>query len=390
MYTVLYPTVSLDSGGAEGQLLELVRGLDKGRFRPIVAPLYPVGALEKQFQAVPGLEVICLDRRHKYDPSVIWKLVSLLRRRRVDIVQPFVSPASFFGLLAGTMARTPVKIATERGGAKRLHPPGARLYQFAEHLLLPFVDLAVANSEGGREHLQRSGAPNSKIRVIANGVNLGRLRPSVENIAAHRRRLGAGDGTPVIGILAGLKHIKGQDAFLRAAAEVAMERPEARFAIVGEGPMRQELESLARQLRISERVVFFGHQDRVADFLALFDMLVSASRGSEGHSNSILEAMALGVPVIATDIGGNRELVRHGETGLLVEADNHSALATAILELLRRPDLARDCAAGAHAMIAERFTLEGMVSSYEALYEQALHRWMPSASRRLVRSDRPI
>src|SRR4051794_15772824 len=104
MYTVLYPTVLLTAGGAERQLLELVRGLDKRQFRPIVAPLYRGGTFEDELRDVPGVEVVNLDRQHKLDFSVIWKLVALLRDRDVDIVQPFVSPASFFGLLAGILA----------------------------------------------------------------------------------------------------------------------------------------------------------------------------------------------------------------------------------------------------------------------------------------------
>ena len=372
MYIVAYPTVRLDTGGAEQQLLELVRGLDKRRFRPVVVPLYGGGTLEAEFRGVPGVEVVCLDRRHRFDFSVIWKLVALLRSRQVDIVQPFVSPASVFGLLAGVLAGTSVKIATERGGARRHFGIGPSLYLFAARRLMRFADLAVANSEAGGQLLRRAGLPESRVRVIVNGINPSRLHASPERVAAHRRRFEAGDAAWVVGILANLKPAKGQDTFLRAAAEIAAQHPDARFAIVGEGPSRQELESLADDLGIRDRVVFFGFQQQVAEFLGLFDVLVSASRDNEGHSNSILEAMALGVPVVATDIGGSRELVEHGRTGRLVPIDDPQQLAAAIVAVRAERKRTGDMVARARERVASQFTLERMVSSYAALYEEVL------------------
>ncbi|MGE3268400.1 MAG: glycosyltransferase, partial [Chloroflexota bacterium] len=191
MYTVLYPTVSMTTGGAEQQLLELVRGLDKRRFRPIVALLHRGGTREVELLDLPGVEVVYLDRRHKADFSPIWKLVRLIRQQRVDVVQPFVSPALFFGLLAGLLARAPVTIATERGGARRDPGPGGRLYLAASNRLLRFTTAAVANSEAGRTMLLRNGVPASRTLVITNGLSPNRLRTSPERVAAHRRRLGA-------------------------------------------------------------------------------------------------------------------------------------------------------------------------------------------------------
>src|SRR5206468_691330 len=150
-------------------------------------------------------------------------------------------------------------------------------------------------------------------------------------------------------------------------------RPGLRCAVIGDGPLRSRLEALAAELGIADRVVFFGNQRRVADFLAACDLLVSASRDNEGCSNSILEAMALGVPVIATDLGGNRELVEDRVTGRLVPVGDHVALAAAIEAALADPTGRQTIAARARQMIESRFSLERMVRDYDNLYTRLLH-----------------
>src|SRR5262249_55448232 len=146
MYTVLFPVNTLGFGGAEQQLLALVRGLDKRRFHPIVAPLYPGELLEAAFQATPDVEVINLNRRGKYDLSPLWKLARLIRPRRVDIVQPFLSPATFFGLLPSLLFGVAIKVVTERSGARVVRSLGYRTYVTIEDWLTRFASIAVANS----------------------------------------------------------------------------------------------------------------------------------------------------------------------------------------------------------------------------------------------------
>jgi glycosyltransferase involved in cell wall biosynthesis len=370
---VLYSVPSLIIGGAEQQLLELVRGLDKRRFRPIVAPLYPGGPLEPEFAAVPGAELLSLNRHGKYDPSPLWRVARLLRQRNVEIVHPFVSPSTFFVLLPALLLGTPVKVVAERGGARRARPRGARVYEAVERRLARHADVAVANSEAGRGMLLRAGLPRRKTHVVPNGLNPDRLRVDAARVAAIRAELAAPKDGPVVGILATLKPAKGHDVFLRAAARIHARRPEAAFAIVGDGPLRGQLGDLARALGLSERVRFFGFQRQVAEYLAACDVLVSSSRDNEGHSNSILEAMALGVPVVATDIGGSAELVADRRTGLLVPVDDDAALATAVERVLAEPSEAAAMASRARALVASRFGQAQMVARYQGLYEALLH-----------------
>ncbi len=372
MYNILYPVNELKIGGAEQQLLELVRGLDKTRFRPVVAPLYPRGALDAEFRAVPGVKVVDLHRKGKYDFSTFARIALLLRRERIDLIQPFLSPATLFGLLPAMVMGTPSKVVTERCGVRRRRGIGYKLYRTVEDWLSRYADIIIPNSVAGQDLLLDRGLPVGKIRVIYNGINLERLRVDPSVIAAHRARLGLPQGGVVVGILASLTRPKGHDTFLRAAAHVSSQRGDVCYAIVGDGPLGHELEALASDLGIREQAVFFGYQRGVADLLASCDLVVSASRDNEGCSNSILEAMALGVPVIATDIGGNRELVQDGVTGRLVPVGDHSALAAEIIAALSEDAETRAMAERARGMIYSRFGLERMVRDYEVTYTRLL------------------
>lgn len=373
MHTVLYPVNQLKIGGAEQQLLELVRGIDKSRFQPIVAPLYPDGPLTPEFRAIPGVELIELNRRGKFDPSPLWRLGSILRRHHVDIIQPFLSPATFFGLIPALVLNTPVTIVTERCGVRQSRGIGYKLYRTTEDRLSRFADAIIPNSMAGEDMLLARGLPPEKIRVIYNGINLDRLQVDQADVAKHREELGVSAEGKVVGILASLTPAKGHDVLLRAIA--SMDTPvDVRVAVIGDGRLRADLEALAAQLGISERVTFFGYQRAVSNYLAACDLLVSASRDNEGCSNSILEAMALGIPVIATDIGGNRELVHDGDTGLLTPVGDERALAHAITRLLTDADLATRCTTQARQMTQRQFSLSRMVQDYEQIYMTALAR----------------
>jgi glycosyltransferase involved in cell wall biosynthesis len=364
---VVFPVPALTYGGAEQQLLELVRALDKSRVRPIVAPLHPGGPLEGEFRAIPGAEVVPLFRRNKWDLTPITKLSALLRARRAEVVQPYLPPATTFGLLAGILARTPVKILTERSGVGR----EMSFYIRVQDQLTRFADCVVTNSAAGRQSLIQRGTPEERVRVIVNGINLERLAVERAAIAEVRARTRVPEGGFVVGILASLLPVKLHDVFLRAAAIVGAHRSNARYAIFGDGPLRGDLERLAAELGIADQVVFFGYRHDVANCLAACDLLVSTSR-VEGLSNAILEAMALGVSVVASDIPGNRELVEDEVTGYLVPVGDDLALASRLERAFDHPEETRSCAERARRMIAARFSVQRMAEEHLALYESLL------------------
>jgi glycosyltransferase involved in cell wall biosynthesis len=372
--TVLFTITDLPRDGAQRQLLELVRGLDKKRFRPVILTLRSGGSMEPEFKEVPYTQVISLERKGKYDFLYLFRVFRLLRRLKVDVVQPFLTPATFFGLLPALLCHTPLKIVTERSGVGRgdvLH--GYRLYLRAEDFLTRFADLVVANSEAGKEYLIGRGIAPKRVKVIYNGLNLTRLNSDGKGVGRVKQMLNLPANGQVVGIVARLYRVKRHDTFLLAAALVSQAISDVRFAIVGDGPSRSYLEELSQELGLASKVVFFGEQREVGPYLAACDVAVLTSE-TEGCSNSVLEAMAVGKPVVATNVGGNRELIDEGETGFLVPPGDQEALAEAIIRLLRKPILARAMGQRARERTIRRFSLESMVNQYESLYEAALKR----------------
>lgn len=369
---VLFPINALMPGGAEQQLLELVRLLDKTRFKPIVLTLVSGGHLENEFKAVPGVELLSLNRKGKYDFFCVYNIIRILLSRKVDIVQPFLTPANLFGLLSAILCRIPVKIMTRRPGTEpKKASMGYRFYFKVEAFLGRFADLVVSNSEAGREYAVQHGVPRERTRVIYNGINLNRLSAAEQDSEQARRRLGVPQGGKIVGMIARMFPPKDHGTFLRAAAIINQTIPDTRFALVGDGPLRSHLENLSHELGIASKTVFFGIQQDVGTYLSTFDVAVLVSN-FEGCSNVILEAMTLGKPVIATDVGGNKELVEDGKTGLLVPVQNPQALAKAIISCFRQPDWARDMGQRARETVLKRFSLDRMVRDYEQLYEQTM------------------
>jgi glycosyltransferase involved in cell wall biosynthesis len=370
--TVMFAVNNLGGGGAEQQLLELVRGIDKTRFKPLVVPLYSGYSLESEVRQIPGAELIPINRKGKYDYSVLIKMFSLLRQHKVDIVQPFLTPATFFSLLPAIINHTPVRIVTERSGVWLYTNLGHKVYQKIEDFLTRFTDWSIPNSEAGRMLLIKRGINPDRIKVIYNGINFERLNADQSKVDQIRHQIGLPVNGMVVGITASLSLAKDHATFLRMAKIVHQAIPETRFAILGDGPLRQNLENLTRELGVESYVTFFGRQQDVGSYVSAFDVFCLCSVDHEGCSNATLEAMALGKPAVITDVGGNRELVDDGKTAIMVPVQNPEALADGILTCLKQPNRSKDMGLRAREMVLTRFSLNHMVHEYEQLYEQAI------------------
>jgi glycosyltransferase involved in cell wall biosynthesis len=251
------------------------------------------------------------------------------------------------------------------------------------------------NAEAIRAWLVEEGFRAEKIVVIRNGIDVNRFLGRGDG-ARIRHELGLPAGVPLVAVLSRLHQLKGLEYFLEAAAEVGRRVPSARFLVVGdrmtvrggevvsENAYRAELEEYARRLGLEGRVAFTGFRLDVPELLSEVSVSVLPSL-SEGLSNTILESMAAGVPVVATTVGGNPEAVDNGVTGLLVPPRDARALAGAIASLLENPGLSRGLGEAARRRVAERFSLDVMVRQTELLYQELLE----SSARGRSRSATP-
>jgi len=354
-------------GGAERQLVDLATGLDRSRFNPLVVTLYPGGQLERDL--INGsVDLVSLDRRHKFDPTTLPKLVRLLWQQRVRIIQPYSTPATFFGLTAGIIARTPIRIAMQHSGTRiGRRSLGSRIYALLQGRLVRDTDAIVPVSVASRENLL-GGTSRARIQVIHNGIDANRLAVDRQSRSATLSSLGLPKDAHVVGIAARLAPEKDHETFLRAAAHVRDQLSNSYFLIAGDGPLRLRLEEFVRRLGLGAQARFLGNQVNIAPVIDCLNVAVLSSCDVEACSIFLLEAMALAKPVVCTDIGGNRELVIHEETGFLVPTKSPDALARRILSLLTDDNLARNMGEAARQRFESEFTLDRMVQEYEQLY----------------------
>jgi glycosyltransferase involved in cell wall biosynthesis len=349
-------------GGAERQLMELFRGLDRSEFVPHLVCLEEGGPVAERSRAM-GVTIHSMVRNWRWDLGVSLRLASLIRSGGFSIVHAYLGLPGFYASIAGRLACTRV-ITTIRTSA-----PPKRWAGAVERFGFLLSDRVIANSRAGVQKYFRHFPGKSKSRVIYNGYDPEDFRPAA---VKDRRELGLPESGTLIGHVANLTFIKDYPTFLRSLALVLKQHPEGYGIIVGEGAMRAEYEALAAALGIAERTLFMGHRTDVLDLVRHFDVCVLASHPlySEGLSNSVAEYMGLEKPVVATAVGGNGELVHDGETGFLVPPGDPRAMAGRISELVSDPELRESMGRRGREFFQNRLTLERMVQETQEVYRE--------------------
>lgn len=373
---VMFLHTSAVIGGAETLLQSLIHRMDRTRFAPELCCLKALGPIgESLAQEIPTCERLL---RSKYDLRVLPRLTRLLRRRRIDaVVTVGAGDKMFWGRLAARLAGVPVVISA-------LHSTGwpdsiGRL----NRLLTPLTDAFVAVADGhGRHLVEVERLPADRVRVIRNGIDVDRFRP--RDRRAIRAELGLPADAPVVGLVARLRHEKNIELFLDVAARVRAQMPHARFLIVGDGPQWSELQELAQRLGMSDSVQFLGARADVPELLAALDVFLLTSH-IEASPVSILEALATGVPVIATRVGSITETVAEGQVGHTVAPGDAAAAAARVLELLAHPEQSQAMGAEGRRRVVETASLEQMVADYQTLIAD-LHAAKTATRRRPHRS----
>jgi len=368
--TIAFVQPSLPVGGSEKILCDLIRGLDKDKFRPVVCCLYGPGPLGAQLEA-EGYRVYHDLIRTKYDPRSIAKVASILVRERPHIL--YVTNALlnvFVGRLAAFLARVPrcVIIFHSYDALLETYRPRsikAKLW-LTEKMLLSRFDRVIAIAETQKTYLMSSKhIPGQKIAVVYNGIDLRQFAHPVDARAV-RRRLQIPDEAKVVGIVGCLFPWKAHDVFLQAAAVLLKEAPETYFVVAGDGPERNKLEQMARTLDVADHVRFLGNVDDVPTLLKAVDLSVLTS-DTEAFPLVLLESMAARRPVVATNVGSVPEIVIDGLTGFLVPPGAPEQFAQVMLQVLRDPELARKLGEAGRKRVEQKFTVERMISQTESL-----------------------
>jgi glycosyltransferase involved in cell wall biosynthesis len=352
---------SFDSGGTERQMTELIRRLDPRRFAVHVVCFRRRGAWLPAVEAAAAsiTEVPLTSFRHLSTARHLARFARWCREREIALVHACDIYANIFALPAAALARVPVRIGSRRGIA---NPSGTRGLMALQRAACTCAHRVVANSHAAAQCLVGEGAPAWKVRTIANGIDLDVFRPAPRR---DRRR--------VITTVANLRSGKGHEVLLHAFRQVLEYEPDARLNLVGDGDLRPRLEQLARTLRISSAVAFLGEQRNVAGCLEQSDLFAFPSF-MEASPNAVIEAMAAGLPIVATNVGGIPELIEDGRNGLLVPPGDPSAMATALLRLMEDDVRASDLAEAARRTVEARYSFKQMVTAFEALYLEELTR----------------
>ncbi len=376
---ILYVIPSLASGGADGplggaerQLLLLTRCLDRSRYDPILCCLEEPGELPEEFD-LPQVPGFCIGKRRRGDIPSLIRLAQLITRIKPTIVHTWQVSANFYGSLAARLAKCPIVLASEHTTGS---PTGQHTFddlvarRSVNWIMSIATDKVVPCSYAVQAFLLSQGIGKERMRVVVNGIELDEFDPSIV-VADLRSEFGIPIGATVVGMVSRLVPGKDHRTLLRAAQIVVNEVVGSVFLIVGEGSEQSTLEELARSLGIQTKVIFTGYRTDVVRILSTLDVFVHTSLG-EGLPLSILEAMAMGKPVIASEAEGNTEAIVDGVTGLTVPRQNPAALAEAIIALAQDSNRAHSMGEAGRRHVLEYYSAKRMVAEFEALYSELL------------------
>lgn len=356
---------NLDRGGLERMVLELAKLQQQQGHHCQVVCLYEAGSLAHELDA-SGIPVRACQKREGVDFRALLRARRAVRAHATEVLHTHNAVAHYQGVLAtrGLGIRYVINTRHGMGGNQ---PPGRREWLFRR--AMNATDKVVAVCEAARRDAVRRGlVPAEKAAVVPNGIRLSAFQSGTNAMHEHIvQMLKLPEHTQVIGTVGRLNWAKDQVNLIRAFARVHASRPDTALLLIGEGELRQTLHDCAISEGVADHVYFLGDRNDVHSLLQGLDLFVLSSL-SEGYSMALLEACATGLPIVATDVGGNGEIIRDGDNGRLVPAEDSDALATAMLALLREPAHALAQGNAARAWVESHGSLETMAARYTQLY----------------------
>lgn len=361
---VLQLVEGMNWGGAETKLLELISHMDRQRFDTTVCSLGIGDRIRTRFDEL-GIPFVSLKRRGRIDPKLVWDVSQLIREKKIDVVMTTLFYADVVGALASAISPNKAVFSWETISAPEwLLRHRLWAYRFAMRYCSKVISVSNATA---RWLVEKRGLSEKQITVIPYGVNLA-LYQQGKNPQL-RAELGLSQDALVVGVVARLHPQKGHCYLIEAAQKICRQHPNAQFVFAGDGKLRTALEKQVADAGLTKQFNFLGFRSDVKDLLRTFDLFVLPSL-YEGLPNVILEAMACGLPVVATSVDGTVELVDDGETGFLVPPEQPDALAEKIQQVLSDDALRQKFGQTGRKKVETQYSLELQVSRFQELYEK--------------------
>jgi len=360
--TVAHVVLNLDIGGLERIVISLIQNSDHDRFRHLVYCIGNGGTLADELRN-DGFPVTAMNKPAGRSLTLPFKLMRMFRREKVQVVHSHNFGALVYGEMAAKLAGVAGTVYTSHGRTSAFQKINPYLVKYFN-----YVNKAVGVSEDTQQLLMKtSGFPLARTQTIINGLDVNRYG-GVIDIERKKEALGLSDAQHVVGIVARLSADKDHQTLLEAYSQILAKRTDITLLIVGDGPLKNNLLEKSNELKLGPKAVFLGDRLDVPEILKVLDLFVLSSV-TEGLAVTLLEAMASRLPIVATEVGGNPEVVIHDKTGIIVPPRDPASLAEAVCWMIDNREKAAQMGRLGRERVMEHFSIESMVRQYEALYE---------------------
>jgi len=352
-------------GGVQQQFLSLLKAYDRDVFNPIFCCLGPEEEISKEIERI-DIETVALNRvrYHRFSPGIVRDLYRLMKQKNIHIVRTHRYRANLYGRLAALLSGVPVKIISLHDNYRK----DLRLERrIVNKILLKATDKIVAVSESIRKDIIKyDGIDSSKILVIPNGIDTERFNPE-GNFADIRKGFSIKESDIVLGFVGRVVPAKGLEYLIDALPFLKKEFKNIKLLITGEGSTMERLKKKAKENNVHDSIIFTGKRRDIPDILSCTDIFVMPSV-AEGLPNALLEAMAMGKPIVATEVGGIPEVIKNRHSGFLVPPRNPEALATAIKDLISNEQLAAKMGQAARHIVLDNLSIKAIAQKWQTLY----------------------